>query len=80
MAIVVTDRAACRPVAAGLHLVHTLQRLYPGHFALDKVQTLLQDAATLAAIREGASVADLLKSWDDALPAFNRRREPFLLY
>jgi uncharacterized protein YbbC (DUF1343 family)/CubicO group peptidase (beta-lactamase class C family) len=78
--LIVTDRDRLKAVELGIALAVTLQRLYPGQFALDKVQTLLRHAPTIEAIRSGQSVGEITRLWLAELESFNRRRQAFLLY
>jgi len=77
---IVTDRNRLRAVDLGLTLAITLQRMYPAQFALDKLDTLLQHAPTVEAIRAGRSLPEVRRLWNADLEAFQRRRQPFLLY
>jgi len=52
-----------------------LRQLYPNDFAVDKMQRLLRDPATLDAIRSGTP-----NSWAADESAFSVRREKYLLY
>jgi hypothetical protein len=61
-------------------LALTLQRLYPGQFALPKLNTLLQHPATMESIKAGRSHVEIKKSWAEELAAFQKRRRRFLLY
>ena len=58
----------------------TKQRLYPGEFALDKVQRLLQHPPTISAIRAGKTLAEIKQLWAGDLDEFKKRREKFLIY
>jgi uncharacterized protein YbbC (DUF1343 family)/CubicO group peptidase (beta-lactamase class C family) len=78
--LMVTDRAAFNAVDTGITLALTLQRLYPGQFELDKVQTLLQHPPTIEAIRAGRALDEIKALWAPDLAAFEARRKPFLLY
>ena len=78
--IIVTDRNRLRAVDLGFTLAITLQRMYPAQFALDKLDTLLQHAPTVEAIRAGRSLPEIRRLWNADLEAFQRRRQPFLLY
>jgi uncharacterized protein YbbC (DUF1343 family)/CubicO group peptidase (beta-lactamase class C family) len=78
--LIVTDRTRLNAVDLGVTLALTLQRLYPGQFALDKVQTLLQHPPTIQAIRAGKSLDEIRESWRSDLEPFLRRRQSFLLY
>ncbi len=78
--IIVTDRDRFNAVDAGLALALALQRLYPNDFALEKMDTLLRDRATLDAIKAGKSLAEIKSAWANDLEDFKRRREAFLIY
>jgi uncharacterized protein YbbC (DUF1343 family) len=78
--LVVTDRDALNAVDLGLTLALTLQRLYPGEFALGKMLPLLTDAPTLAAIKAGKPLAEIKQAWATELGVFARRRGAFLIY
>jgi uncharacterized protein YbbC (DUF1343 family)/CubicO group peptidase (beta-lactamase class C family) len=71
----ITDRKALRPVATGVMIATTLRRLYPNDFALNKLQRLLRDPATLEAIRTGTPF-----DWAADEAAFSARRSKYLLY
>ncbi|HEY8182317.1 MAG TPA: exo-beta-N-acetylmuramidase NamZ domain-containing protein, partial [Thermoanaerobaculia bacterium] len=71
----ITDRKALRPVATGVMIATTLRRLYPNDFAIDKLQRLLRDPATLDAIRNGTAI-----DWAADEAAFSARRSKYLLY
>ncbi len=78
--LIVTDREALRPVRTGLALGHTLHRLYPKDFNLEKFNRLLLDPATIEGLKTGAAWQDLEKPWLAAADAFVARRQTFLLY
>ncbi len=71
----ITDRKALRPAATGVKIATTLRRLYPNDFAIEKLQRLLRDPATLDAIRSGSPI-----DWSADEAAFNARRKKYLLY
>jgi uncharacterized protein YbbC (DUF1343 family) len=78
--IILTDRDQCPAVDVGLQIALTLQRLYPKEFALDKVQTLLQQKAVIEGIRTGKTVPELKAAWTGPMEGFRKRREKFLMY
>ncbi|HYF33807.1 MAG TPA: DUF1343 domain-containing protein, partial [Prosthecobacter sp.] len=78
--IEVVDRSALKPVQAGVAIAATLQRLYPGKFALDKVNTLLNHAELLKAIRAGRSWREMAAKWEAEREAFMVRRAGVLMY
>ena len=78
--LVVTDRDQVSAVDLGITLALTLEKLYPGQFALEKMETLLQHRPTIEAIRAGRSLREITGAWSADLEAFRARRQPFLLY
>jgi uncharacterized protein YbbC (DUF1343 family)/CubicO group peptidase (beta-lactamase class C family) len=80
VAIQITDRSGLRPVEIGIVIALTLHRLYPDDYALDKLQPLLRDEATLDAIKSGETFAEIKRLWSADLAQFKKRREPFLIY
>lgn len=73
--IAITDRKALRPVAMGVTIARTLYRLYPADFAVEKMQRLLRDPATLEAIKTGVAA-----DWSADEAAYGQRRAKYLLY
>lgn len=78
--IIVTDRERLAAVDVGIVLAQTFYRLYPKDFAIEKVHTLLQDRATIEAIKAGRPLAEIKAAWQSDLAEFKARREKFLLY
>jgi uncharacterized protein YbbC (DUF1343 family)/CubicO group peptidase (beta-lactamase class C family) len=78
--VIITDRAALKPVAAGLAIAMTLQKLYPDRFALAKVNTLLNQTKLLDLIRSGRDWRSMVESWTADAADFARRREAVLMY
>lgn len=76
----ITDRAALKPVETGVAIITTLQRLHPKSFALDKVNTLLNRAASVKAIRAAESWKRVVEGWREETAAFEARRRAFLRY
>ncbi len=80
VAFVITDREKLNAVDLGITLALILQRLYPGDFALAKVNTLLQHTPTIEAIKAGKSLGEIKAAWLGELAEFKQRRKAFLLY
>ena len=80
VSILVTDREKLEAVDVGIVLALTLQRLYPNDYALDKVEPLLRDPATLEAIRTGTPLATIKRAWAADQAQFERRRARYLIY
>lgn len=78
--LIITDREALKPVAAGIGIAVTLQKLYPKEFALTKVNTLLNHTKLLEQIRAGKDWRAIAESWETEAAAFATRREAVLMY
>ena len=78
--MLLTDRERLQAVDLGIAIALTLHRLYPKEFALDKINTLLQHADTIAAIKAGKPLTEIKQSWSAALAEFTKRRQAFLIY
>ena len=78
--VVLLDRARCEVVDIGVTIAGILHRMHPQEFNLDKFNNLLQDRATVEAIRAGQPVAEIRQRWGADLAKFKARREKFLLY
>jgi uncharacterized protein YbbC (DUF1343 family) len=57
-----------------------IARLHPADFDLEKVNSLLQDSATLEAIRAGRPLTEIKQTWAKGLEKFQQRRQLCLLY
>jgi uncharacterized protein YbbC (DUF1343 family) len=78
--VVLLDRDRCAAVDIGVTIAQVLHRMHPKEFNLDKFNNLLQDRASLEAIRSGQPVAEIRQRWAADLAKFQARREKFLLY
>ncbi len=78
--IAITDRAALKPVEAGVAIICTLQRLYPKSFKLELVNTLLNHKTSLKPIREGDSRKKVMETWSGETQQFELRRSALLRY
>ena len=78
--LVVTDRGAFRPVAAGLEIAYQLNRLFTGTWKVDDYIRLLANRAALAALKEGKSASEISATWQQGLAEFARIRQQYLLY
>ena len=64
--IIVTDRAALRPVRVGLEIASALVRLYPAQYRIDLAAGLLGSRDTIARIKTGDDPASIAASWSAA--------------
>lgn len=78
--LIITDRDRLRPVELGLAIGHTLHRLYPKEFDMEKYNTLLNHPASIAAIKAGQSWKSIAAVWAQQVTAFELQRRPYLLY
>jgi uncharacterized protein YbbC (DUF1343 family) len=78
--IVITDRAAFRPLLAGIEMALALRKLYPDDWKVDSYLRLLVNADTLARVKRGDSAREIVASWNAGLQKFRKAREAILLY
>jgi len=78
--LMINDRGRCSVVDVGLLIAKTVYRLYPKDFPVDKIKSLLLNAATMAAIKEDKPLADIRAIWQPDLKDFQQRRARHLIY
>ena len=78
--IIITDRAAFRPLLTGIEMALALRNLYPNDWQVDKYLRLLVNADTLERVKRGESAKDIVASWSVGLQEFRRARAEILLY
>jgi uncharacterized protein YbbC (DUF1343 family) len=78
--LIVTDRAAFRPVRVGIELAVALRRFYPAEWKVDDSLRLLANADTLARVRSGATAEEVIRAWQAGLDEFKNARAKFLIY
>jgi uncharacterized protein YbbC (DUF1343 family) len=77
---VITDRESLNSMLMGLEIAAALQKLYPDHFALDRIIELVGNADTLAKLKSGESPMRIVWDWQSDLNSFRVMREKYLLY
>jgi uncharacterized protein YbbC (DUF1343 family) len=78
--MVVTDRAALRPVRLGVELASALQRLYSGKYELEPAERLFGSREVVARVRGGEDPAAIVASWNAAESRWRLLRAKYLLY
>ena len=78
--MVITDRDQLRPVDLGLAMAHLLHELHPKELDMTKLGTLINHAATMAAIKADKPWTNTAEAWQASAAAFAERRKAFLLY
>ena len=78
--IIVTDRAAFRPLFTGIEMALALRKLYPNEWKVDNYLRLLVNADTLERVKRGESAREIVASWNPGLEEFRRARAAALLY
>jgi uncharacterized protein YbbC (DUF1343 family) len=83
---IVNDPEAFRPVETGIHVLHAFYR----HAERENVEDFISRPEGLARLagtesllemlRDGASAAEIIRSWEDDVAQFRQRRAPYLLY
>ena len=78
--IIVTDRSAFRPVAAGVEIAYQLNRLHGASWKVDDYLRLLVNRAALGALKQGKTASEIAAAWQAGLAEFARVRVKYLLY
>jgi uncharacterized protein YbbC (DUF1343 family) len=78
--IIITDRAAFRPLLTGLEIAVALRKLYPNEWKVDSYLRLLVNADTLERVKRGDNARDIVASWNNSLQEFRKARAEILLY
>ncbi|MBS4222330.1 exo-beta-N-acetylmuramidase NamZ family protein [Lederbergia citrea] len=77
----ITDRDAYQPVETGLHIVKTIQDLYPESFSLTAFfDNLIGNGWIRQGIKEGMTVKEMKSRWEAELKEFKKLRNKYLLY
>lgn len=76
----ITDRSQVDSTRLGLEVAHALQRLYPGKIDWSKSKRLIGSDDTIRRIEAGDDAEDIQDSFRDAVEAFVKMREKYLLY
>lgn len=81
--IYITDRKEFKAVPTGLHIIKTIQDLYPGDFeflAANNFNLLIGNGWIMSRIKEGTTVNEILKEYQVKQDAFKKVRKNYLLY
>lgn len=81
--VYITDREEFKAVPTGLHIIKTIQDLYPGDFeflAANNFNLLIGNGWIMSRIKEGSTVNEILKEYQERQDAFKKVRKNYLLY
>jgi uncharacterized protein YbbC (DUF1343 family) len=78
--MIVTDRAALRPVRVGVEIASALHKLYGTKFDLEATERLLGGKDSIARIRGGEDPATIAASWAAGEARWRLLRNQYLLY
>ena len=78
--MVITDRAALRPVRVGVEVAAALLKLFPGKFEIDLAARLFGSTAGLARLKAGEDPAAIAGTWAAAEGRWRLLRAKYLLY
>lgn len=81
--IYITDREQFKAVPTGLHIIKTIQDLYPGDFeflAANNFNLLIGNGWIMSRIKAGSTVNEILKEYQVKQDAFKKVRKNYLLY
>jgi uncharacterized protein YbbC (DUF1343 family) len=78
--VIITNRAAFRPVRTGLAVACALMDCHPKDWAVERYARLLVSRTTLDGLKDGKTPNELEQSWAEGLRQFVGRRSKYLLY
>ena len=78
--VLVTDREALEPVSAGMTIAWTIEHLYPEQYDEGTVAPMIQDEASMDALRTADSPEQIPAVWQDELAEFMDVRAKYLRY
>lgn len=79
--IYVTDRESYQSIETGLTIVKTVYDMYPDDLTFsDFFDNLIGNSWVKEKIVQGASIEDIVATWQEDLQAFNKVRQGYLLY
>jgi uncharacterized protein YbbC (DUF1343 family) len=78
--ILVTDRNVLDAPELGVEIASALHRFYKDQFHLQKMNRLLANHSVLDAIASGKDPEHIAENWRASVKAFEKRREPALIY
>jgi uncharacterized protein YbbC (DUF1343 family)/CubicO group peptidase (beta-lactamase class C family) len=78
--MIVTDRAAIRPVRVGVEIAAILNKLYGAKYELEAAERLFGSKDGLARIRAGADPADIVSTWAAGEARWRLLRNRYLIY
>jgi len=78
--LLVTRRNGLDSPELGVELAAALHHLYPGDFKIERLNDILGNQAVFEAIARGEDPRRIADDWRDALGAFEKLREKYLLY
>lgn len=76
----VLDRARLNSPELGVEVAAALLKLFPDNYDVSRMDSLILNEATVQQIQHGADPRAISASWQPALPAYEQRRQKYLLY
>jgi uncharacterized protein YbbC (DUF1343 family) len=77
---IVTDRNVLDAPEMGVELASALQKLFPDHWKIDKLNAIVANQAVVDAIANGDDPRAIAQGWQDDLQKFREMRTKYLLY
>ena len=78
----VVDRSQYKSFDTSLFIIKTIRDIYPENFKFhtEYFDKIMGTSRIREAIEKGAGVMDIIRSYQEELNSFSKRREPYLLY
>jgi uncharacterized protein YbbC (DUF1343 family) len=80
ISLIITDRASLHSMLMGLEIASVLWRMYPNHFAIDKLVELVGNKKTVERLKKGDAPTRIVEDWEPEIAAFRKIRAKYLLY
>jgi uncharacterized protein YbbC (DUF1343 family) len=80
ISLIIIDRASLHSMLMGLEIASVLWKMYPDHFATDKLIELVGNANTIERLKKGDAPTRIVEDWEPEIEAFRKIRAKYLLY
>jgi uncharacterized protein YbbC (DUF1343 family) len=80
ISLVITDRASLHSMLMGLEIASVLWKMYPDHFAIDKLIELVGNKNTVERLKKGDAPVRIVEDWEPEIEAFRKIRAKYLIY
>lgn len=80
ISLIIIDRVALNSMLMGLEIASVLWKMYPEHFAIDKLVELVGNENTIERLKKGDAPTRIVEDWEPDLEVFQKIRAKYLIY